>query len=352
MQRLRRYALLVAVALPLAVSVGPGRARHEQWPPAAEIVAIDLAGRLTNLTHNPGSTRPAVSRDGRIVFLSTGDGPPDFYVMDGHGRNVRRLTASPFASDGSEVGWNEAGFSRASWSYRGKKIAFDAQHLTPPPSCFSNCVRWWVYVTSPDGSGLRMVGTDGRAPVWSRDGRSLAYMNVADPYGDIDGVTIARLDGSRTVHVRGDNPDEIGPVWSPTGEELAFQTRPPLKLPWIYLVQADGRGKRRLAQGQNPAWSPDGQRLAFIRDGRLMTIRRDGKGLRSLSPKGDMVDTASWSPKGNMLALGAGDWVETLSADGKREHVVYHGSLRAPDGLTAPVWTPDGNRIIVAVEAG
>jgi WD40-like Beta Propeller Repeat len=58
-----------------------------------------------------------------------------------------------------------------------------------------------------------------------------------------------------------------------------------------------------------------------------------------------VVDTASLSPKGNMLALAVGDWVETLSADGKREHIVYHGSLGSPDALTAPSWTPDGKRI-------
>jgi hypothetical protein len=113
----------------------------------------------------------------------------------------------------------------------------------------------------------------------------------------------------------------------------------------------------------SPVVSPDGCSVAFISDRELWkavfkgcdcsdavyVMQIDGRGMRRVSAP---VDAASWSPKGNMLALAVGDWVETLSADGRREHVVYHGSLGSPDALTAPGWIPDGKRIIVAVQAG
>jgi TolB protein len=66
-----------------------------------DIVAIDLSGHQTNLTHNPApDLDPAVARDGRIVFLSARGGNPDLYVMDGDGRHVRRLTNSAVDNSG------------------------------------------------------------------------------------------------------------------------------------------------------------------------------------------------------------------------------------------------------------
>lgn len=290
---------------------------------------------------------PAVSRDGRIVFLSTRDGPADLYVMDGRGGNVHRLTTSPFA-DGGKVGWNDAGVTRASWAPSGEQIAFDVQHLLPPQECFSNCVIWRIYVSSPDGSGLRAIGDyDGRDPAWSADGRSIAYENVADAYGDIEGTTITRLDGRRTVHLGGANPDEVGPVWSPKADELAYQVRPYGKLPWIYVVRADGSQRRRLAQGQRPVWSPDGRRIAFLRNSRLVVIGKDGKGRRAVSPRGVPVDAASWSPNGKLFAIVVGGTVETLSVDGRHEREIYSGSVSDLWGVTAPAWTPDSKRVVV-----
>src|SRR5437667_12050855 len=88
----RMYRLLIlAVALPFLGNADLGRAAGKQFD--VEIVAIDLAGRQTNLTQNPAwDSAPAVSRDGRIVFLSTRDGEAELYVMGGDGRNVRKLT--------------------------------------------------------------------------------------------------------------------------------------------------------------------------------------------------------------------------------------------------------------------
>src|SRR5438128_3315940 len=107
----RMYRLLIlAIALPFVGNADFGRAASKQFD--FEIVAIDLAGRQTNLTQNPAvDVAPAMSRDGRIVFLSTRDGGAELYVMGGDGRNVRRLTT------GNDVVWSEAlEISQASWS--------------------------------------------------------------------------------------------------------------------------------------------------------------------------------------------------------------------------------------------
>jgi Tol biopolymer transport system component len=173
-------------------------------------------------------------------------------------------------------------------------------------------------------------------------------------------VTITRLDGSGSVHVNAFNQtSEVGPVWSPTGNELAFQAGPTdASSSSIYVVRADGRRKRRLAVGHNPAWSPDGRRLAFIHDYKLITIDQNGKDKRRVSRTGEFVIGAAWSPKSGTIGYVAGTTadryggaprnlrVETVSADGKRVHIL----AREPAGSLiwgAPVWARDGKRILV-----
>jgi Tol biopolymer transport system component len=348
--------LLLAIALPFVGNVDLGRAASAEYN--VDIVAIDLAGRQTNLTQNPAvDLAPAVARDGRIVFLSTRDGDADFYVMDGDGRNVRRLTM------GKGI-WSEAlDISQASWSPRGKKIAFDSQYDAEPPDCEQHCTNWDVLVINSDASGLKQIALRARAPAWSPDGRRLAYESDVDAYFDAGSVTITRLDGSGSVHVNAFNhSSDIGPVWSPTRDELAFQAGPTdASSSSIYVIGADGRRKRRLARGHNPTWSPDGRRLAFIDDYKLITIDRNGKDKRRVSRKGEFVTGAAWSPKGGTLGYVAGTTadrygglprnlrVETVNADGKRVHVLARQTARSLI-WNGPVWTQDGKRILVAVE--
>ena len=62
--------LLLAVALSLTAPSDLGRAASKEFD--FDIVAIDLAARETNLTHDPAvDLAPAVARDGRIAFVST-----------------------------------------------------------------------------------------------------------------------------------------------------------------------------------------------------------------------------------------------------------------------------------------
>jgi hypothetical protein len=70
-------------------------------------------------------------------------------------------------------------------------------------------------------------------------------------------VTITRPDGLGSVHLNAFNTSsDVGPVWSPTRGELAFQAVPThASSNSIYVVRADGRRKRRLAVGHNPRWA-------------------------------------------------------------------------------------------------
>jgi Tol biopolymer transport system component len=155
---------------------------------------------------------------------------------------------------------------------------------------------------------------------------------------------------------------DVGPVWSPRGNELAFQARPAKGSPtWIYTVRADGSHERRLARGHRPAWSPDGRRVAFVDDAKLYTIDRDGTHRRKLSRPGELVVAAAWSPRGGTLAYVAGTrpapggasnlHVETVSADGKRVRILARASGGASIWTAPPLWTPSGQRIVFGCAA-
>ena len=348
----------LVVALSFLGGAGAGRASSEQfnW----EIVAIDLTGRQTNLTRDPAvDAAPAVARDGRIVFVSPRGGAPDLFVMDADGSNVRRLTSN--GTDGSGVVWSEAlEISQASWAPRGERIAFDGQYWAARPDCARLCTNWQVLVVDSDGGQLRRIALDARSPAWSPDGRWLAYQSDTDPEGGAAGVTIARLDGAGSVEVKAGNcASEVGPVWSPTRDEIAYEAhqRNDCSRSWVYRLSADGRTKRRLAAGHSPAWSRDGRQLALIDDYRLFVIDRNGTRKRQVSRKREFVIRAAWSPKGATLAFVAGTTIgryggaprnlrmQIVKADGRRIRVLR----RLPWVWGGPVWAHNGKRILVTV---
>jgi Tol biopolymer transport system component len=352
------------LVLPFVGAAGVGRASESP----VDIVAVDLSGRQTNLTQSTAfNGSPAVARDGRIAFVSDRDrGVASVYVMDADGGNVRRLNS------GYVVGVNdELELSQVAWSPASDRIAFDSFYaVEPSPPCFSSCANWDSEMIGSDGSGLEQIALAARDATWSPDGSRLAYLSQVSEYdGGAGGVTITRLDGSGSILVSAINTDatriDTGPVWSPSGDALAFEQRtqrgrPSLHPPWVYIVGADGRGKRRLAVGHGPSWSPNGKHLAFISGDKLMTIDRTGKGERRLSRKGELVIAAEWSPKSALVAylattkpgsvLGVAPLlrVETVSANGRRVHV-----LMRPHSYVSiwsrPVWTTDGKRILVAL---
>lgn len=348
-----------AVALPLLGAADVGHTAGTEYN--IDIVAVDLAGRQTNLTHNPAiDVNPAVARDGRVAFVSSRDGSSDLYVMDGDGRNVRRLTNGALDPSGIALA-EDLEWSQASWSPRGDTIAFDGKYTALPPPCPQHCADWEVLAIGSDGKGPRQVAPNARAPAWSPDARRLAYESGVDAYYAAGGVTMMRLDGSVSVQVEAmNNESSVGPVWSPRGDEIAFQAARGNRT-WIYLVRGDGERKRPLAAGAKPTWSPDGRRLAFVENHNLIAIDRNGRGKERLSRKGEFVIAAAWSPNSRTVAYVAGTKadpygglprklrLETVIAD--RNHVRVLASWSAGSLIWgSPVWTPSGRRILVAVE--
>ena len=88
----------------------------------------------------------------------------------------------------------------------------------------------------------------------------------ADGRGEIYAVDASR----HLVQLTHRSGDYRRPTWSPDGRQIAFgyARDPKQKRYGIYVVNADGSGKRELSRDArhdfwDPAWSPDGRTLAF-----------------------------------------------------------------------------------------
>ena len=127
------------------------------------------------------------------------------------------------------------------------------------------------------GFGARLASD----PVWSPDGRKIAFVRLSKPLG----VYVVNADGSG---VRNLTPKPMGaayarPAWSPDGRKIAFASERDGNSE-IYLMNANGSGQRNLtldpAYDGDPGWSPDGKKITFVsnRDGRYEVYVMNGDG--------------------------------------------------------------------------
>jgi dipeptidyl aminopeptidase/acylaminoacyl peptidase len=178
--------------------------------------------------------------------------------------------------------------------------------------------------------------------------------------------------------------DEENPVWSPDGREVAFlsdaRSKGQLQL---FIARADGSGVRQLnklsGDVQRLSWAPDGKKIAFlyiaaahrqagalapgardvgvigtaVDEQRLTTIDTATGAIRTLTSPDAYIYEYGWSPDGHQVAVtyakGNGDnnwWVARLARVDTSTGAMH--DLLAPSyQIDDPRWSPDGKQIAV-----
>jgi dipeptidyl aminopeptidase/acylaminoacyl peptidase len=224
----------------------------------------------------------------------------------------------------------------------------------------------------------------------SPDAQRLAWVEAAPtpagPSGRLKIIRLADRSGGAPVRITaardGADHEEDAPVFSPDGKRLAFlsdaEKTGQLQL---YLADVASGAVRKLTQAaghlERPRWSPDGKRLAVlylegaadargpleasaretgvigsvVREQRIALVSADGGSLAPVSPDDLFVYEYDWSPDGTAFAAtgahGSGDdnwWTAELyliPASGGVARVLHHPALQ----ICEPTWSPDGKRI-------
>jgi Tol biopolymer transport system component len=272
----------------------------------------------------------------RIAFMTDRDGDFEVYIMERDGSAPLNLTSNA-ASDGLPA-----------WSEQGRVFAFLTTRGTPNLA---------VYRMGADGGNRIALSVDpaGDAdpPVWSPTGDWIAFGNLDGANSDIylvdaEGDTIRNLTDHPAMDRFGD--------WSPDGQHIAFVSDRDGTV-GIYTVDINGGQPTRLTDadmpGGAPAWSPDGRKIAFMsnRDGNVevYVMGSDGSNPVRLTQSVGFDGYPAWSPDGTKIAFltdrDGNPEIYVMGADGSE--VTNLSRNPAQESVQGDFsWSPDGTQIL------
>ena len=244
---------------------------------------------------------------------------------------------------------------------------------TPPPEWLAFETKrgslgdYEIFVMTTDGTrvtNLTNSWADDVSPVWSPDGRRIAFVSLRDTLTGKWGLgpgTIYIMDFDPVVGVANnlfrltDGTSEDGwPTWSPDGRRVAFQSDRTGN--WdIWVMNTDGSGLTQLTNhpedDEHPDWSPDGKKIAFTsrREGNrdIWVMNADGSKPVNLTKTPSRDRYPMWSPDGRQIAFNTNrddnQEIYVMNADGSNQRNVTNSP--SIEGLAD--WSPDGKRLVL-----
>jgi TolB protein len=177
-----------------------------------------------------------------------------------------------------------------------------------------------------DGTGKRKLTHSAQQnewPAWSPDGGKILFeryfsgthmeLYTMNP----DGAEKLRIARVRTTALADGGWYCACADWSPDGTKIAYEAMRERQKPDIFVMNANGTGKRRLtrlawARDENPDWSPDGTQIAFyserVGNAEIYAMNPDGTKQRRIThdPWYDCCPRWKPSPGGIGLRLPVG----------------------------------------------
>jgi Tol biopolymer transport system component len=307
--------------------------RRSRLRALALTVLVVLIGGVSASARSAGDAETQTSRVAyvRSVSVSGDTGGPfvgDVYVMDADGSRKENLTRNRVGTeDGTPM-----------WSPDGKAIAYTRALSSSGPA---------IHLMEADGGAPRLLFRNASSPAWSPDGGRIAFLRGP---GTMSQVYVANADGGASRRLTKRGTEDRSPAYSPDGNTIAFVRAgygPGGDVTAIWSMDADGRRQRRvLFRGDAFAWSPDGKKLAFTRWQRadryeLGLMNPDGTGVRRLGTFEMRSRALSWSPDGLRLAVATEQGIYVMNRTGAARRRITRG--KDDHSLS---WSPDGRQIV------
>jgi dipeptidyl aminopeptidase/acylaminoacyl peptidase len=266
---------------------------------ASRLYVVDVDGGeprpWTSGEHRDKS--PRWSPDGkRIAFLSARAGTPQLFVIDMGGGEARQVTTREHGAMKGE--WSDGRdllfLGRVPVEQRPQDVPADRWKRRPRVVTEASYKSDGVGYTRDDHIHVFRVPADGgescqltfgpanhSSPVWSPDGRAVAFTRTRTDPRDSHRTDLWRMDGDGEGQrqLTEDIAKVESPVWSPDGRTIAFfgakidgDSRT-----GVWLIDADGGDLRRLggedfevasytlSPSTPPCWEPDGRHLLVLR---------------------------------------------------------------------------------------
>jgi dipeptidyl aminopeptidase/acylaminoacyl peptidase len=306
---------------------------------ALVVLGIAVLLRAFQPEHTPAD-RPVQPSPMALGALAYGvDG--DIYVADWDGANPIRIANGRPPDDCGGLGeyWGEGPI----WSPDGRYLAY--RHT----DCDAARDAWWdVVISDSEGNVVASFPSEGWLISWSPDSTRVA---VWVTWGETIGVY--GLDGERqtvlTLPPGLMAPGDYDPVWSRDAASLL--------VPHGVVIPLDGSTPHKLPpddpRSKDASYSPDGSRVAYFTRGSLVVAAADG------SQTGDVIGPWSrrgdqspvWSPTGDRIAFAhseTGGWppTELRVIDVATGTVTSLAGMGGSDHIIVIAFSPEGDRIL------
>jgi dipeptidyl aminopeptidase/acylaminoacyl peptidase len=258
----------------------------ESLETVSHIFLYDVAsGRTTQLTNSPkGESNPRWLPDGRIAFSSDRDGKVAQWVISTEGGEAQKLiddanapSSTNFSPDQTKIAFTEASerVDKKEWDEKVKKK--DDGYYAEKKITFTHV---WVYdVASKQKKQITTGNFDMQGPAWSPDGRWIAFSSnrtgtqMGDPNrSDNSDLFVIPAEGGAERKLTTNAGPDRGPVWSPDGRKIAFSSvdfeNHSASQNDLKVISVDGGQPLNLTSALDYSvssieWSPDGGTIYF-----------------------------------------------------------------------------------------